>query len=195
MRPEQRQLRHPQGRPPKLAGDRRHGDAYDPMGGSYAFSLLGYSGTHRRLASAAPKRPAGTIRSSTSISMDRPMSLACTRSGGQDTPSWRAATAAMLASPGKASRLTAYYTKENGAVSLGNSVPATASLVRQCDAGILRRMRLKVPSQRRSLDIMAKYTMEFGGGFKDEGPCFKADVLRRLSARRSDNPDHAQSLL
>ena len=91
---------------------------YDPMGGSYAFSLLGYSGT-----------PGGGIGSTETARWDDAIKYIVTygpfhaagmyTNGGQDTPMVGEGYAANAGIVYGGFSIDGFYTKENGAVNLG----------------------------------------------------------------------------
>ena len=44
-------------------------------------------------------------------------------------------------------------------------------------------------------DVMGKYTIDLGGGFKDEGPSSKVTFFAGYLHVDMTNPDHAQSII
>jgi predicted porin len=152
---------------------------YDPNHGSYAFSLIGYSGG-----------AAGGIGSTETSRWDNslkyvyqfgPAHAGVMYSGGGDNTSIRDnAIGANVGATYKGFSVDAYYTKENGAVNASaNTFGAAAPL-------------LATISNNEAYSIMGKYTFDLGGGFKDEGPSAKLTFFGGYVHMDITNPDHTQ---
>jgi predicted porin len=126
---------------------------YDPNHGSYAFSMIGLSGTV-----AAGTGATETSRWDNSIKYAYelgPVHAAVLYSSGGDSTSIQGdAIGGNAGFTYKGLSVDGYYTKENGAVTLGSYAPAT-------DNFSFRLLNNEAYS------VMAKYTMDLGGGFKD----------------------------
>ncbi len=161
---------------------------YDPMGGSYAFSLIGYSGTPGAgIGSTETARWDDAVKY---IYQYGPLHAAgMFTSGGQDTPLMEHSYGGNVGGAYKGFSLDGYYTKENGAVGLGswpNAAYGTACAGTQCN-------ELKgTITDNEAWDVMAKYTFELGGGFKDE-PGAKVTFFGGYQNVDMTNPDHVQS--
>ncbi len=92
---------------------------YDPNHGSYAFSMIGYSGT-RLLALARLRLPAGTTRLSTLYQFGPAHAGVMYSGGGDGTSILGDAVGANVGATYKGLSIDAYYTKENGAVNLSS---------------------------------------------------------------------------
>ena len=126
---------------------------YDPMALSYAFSLLGYSGTNGGSGSTQAARWNDSVKY---IYTYGPFHAAAMySSGGQDDGTTGNAYAFDVGAIYRGFSIDGVYTKENGAINL---VSATLDPVDTLRANI---------SDNEAWAVMAKYTYEFGGGFKD----------------------------
>ncbi len=177
--------------------------AYDPMALSYAFSLIGYSGT-----------PGGGIGSTETARWDSSVKYVFTygpfhaagmyTDGGQDTPMYGNGYGANAGITYGGFSIDGFYTQENGAVNLSNSVsltPVTSISTSLLSATI---------TNNEAWDVMAKYTFNvpgfFGsavsmkdspcGGYKD-APCAppsaKVTLFGGFQETTLSNPDHPQS--
>ncbi len=150
---------------------------YDPVHGSYAFSLIGFSGG-----------AAGGIGSTETARWDNALKYVFTygpahvaamySSGGQDTPIFGDAVGGNIGLTYKGFALDGYYTQENGAAGVG--IDKTAN---QLDGTI---------TNNEAYAVMGKYTFEFGDGFKDEGPSSKLTLFAGYVHTEMSNPDHTQ---
>ncbi|MGB9025500.1 MAG: porin, partial [Rhodomicrobium sp.] len=172
--------------------------AYDAIAGSYAFSLISYSGTPGPgIGSTETARWDNSIKY---IYQYGPAHVAgMYTSGGQDTPIIEGGYGGNAGFTWKGFSVDGYYTKENGAVNL-STIGYTSGAVfsgagSKCDAsigGCPNALNGTVYNDE-AFDIMAKYTMEFGGGFKDEGPSSKLTFYGGYQHVDQTNPDHVQS--
>jgi predicted porin len=144
--------------------------SYDPMGLSYAFSLIGWSG-----GSAAGIGDTETARWDNSIKYAYqfgPLHAAAMYGQGADDASiQRDAYGFNLGGAYKGFSVDAVYTKENGAV--GMSSLGFGSGAGQCGAGgvLCPTNALNATiTDNEAWSIMGKYTYDLGGGFKDSGP-------------------------
>ncbi len=152
---------------------------YDPVHGSFAFSLIGFSGG-----------AAGGIGSTETARWDNSVkyiyqygpvhAAGMYASGSQDDAIQGDAYAANIGGAYKGFAIDAYYTKENGAAGLGldKSTPGVV------DGTV---------TNNEAYSVMAKYTFDFGGGFKDEGPANKLTLFAGYVYMDLSNPDHLQS--
>lgn len=170
---------------------------YDPMALSYAFSLIGYSGT-----------PGGGIGSTETARWDELVKYIFTygpfhaagmyTTGGQETPMVADGYGANAGFTWKGFSVDGYYTKENGAVNLStyspvfyggasNAYNTTNTSGSACGVGLNGIYDVACPNALRGTitnneawDVMAKYTFELWGSepsLKDDGTAcgFKDD--------------------
>jgi predicted porin len=154
--------------------------AYDPNHGSYAFSMIGYSG-----GAAAGVGSTETSRWDNSVKYVYQFGPAHAgvmySSGGDGTSILGDAVGANVGASYRGLSVDAYYTKENGAVNLTGANAAVNPI------GFLYNI-----SNNEAYSVMAKYTMDLGGGFKDEGPASKLTFFGGYVHIDMSNPDHAQ---
>ncbi len=169
---------------------------YDPMALSYAFSILGYTGT------VGPG-----VGSTESARWDNSVKYVLTygpvhaagmfTNGGQETPMVGTGYAGNVGFAWGGFAIDGYYTKENGAVNLSYIPnPAYASSGVTCVSGALPTSSEYCPNyllgtvtNNEAWDVMAKYAWEFGGGIQGRriqgraspSGC-EADHFRRLPA-------------
>jgi predicted porin len=130
---------------------------YDPMGLSYAFSLIGYSGTNGGVGSTQDARWDNSVKY---VYQYGPVHAGFMYSnGGEDTGNQGTAYGANAGFAWKGLSVDGVYTKEHDAVNL---LGANKDLTAPPLAAYL--------SDNEAWSIMGKYTYDFGGGFKDEGP-------------------------
>jgi predicted porin len=131
---------------------------YDPMSLSYAFSLLGYSGTNGGSGSTQAARWDNSVKYLYSYG---PVHAAAMFSnGGQDTGTLGTDYSFNAGATYRGFSVDAVYTKEHGAINLksANSDPLNSLIANISD--------------NEAWSVMGKYTYEFGGGFggyKDGG--------------------------
>ena len=165
--------------------------AYDPMGGAYAFSILGYSGT-----------PGAGIGSTETARWDDSVKYIYTygpfhaagmfTDGGQGTPLMEPSYGANAGVTWKGFSVDAYYTKERGAVSLG-AIPSTLYSGSGCTPGTCPNALNGTITNNEAWDIMGKYVYDLGGGYKDEGPSAKVTFFGGYQHTDLTNPDHDQA--
>lgn len=175
---------------------------YDPMALSYAFSILGYSGT-----------PAAGIGSTETARWDNSLkyiyqygplhAAAMYTTGGQDTPMFGQGFGANIGGSYGGFSIDGYYTAEFGAVNASsfanpaytsnpmNVFPSSTA----CTAGINCPYNELVGTitDNEAWSVMAKYTMNLGGGLKDEGAPDKLSFFTGFVWIDLSNPDHPQS--
>ncbi len=192
---------------------------YDPMAGSYAFSLVGYSGT-----------PGGGIGSTETARWDNSVKYILAygpvhaagmyTNGGQDTPMMGDGYGANVGATYMGFSIDGFYTKENGAVNLSsvpyafgaaNPLTATGAGFSNCVAGLnCPNALLGKITNNEAWDVMAKYTFDvpslFGeavsmkdapcGGAKD-APCAppsaKLTIFGGYQYATLSNPEHYQA--
>ncbi len=197
--------------------------AYDPMAGSYAFSLVGYSGT-----------PGGGIGSTETARWDDSVKYIFTygpfhaagmyTTGGQETPMVGDGYGGNVGITYMGLSVDGFYTKENGAVNLSNSINLTGTpfpsaaatdttpATYNCGAANPNCTFLGATiTNNEAWDVMAKYTFNvpgfFGelsaslkdapcGGLKD-APCAppsaKVTLFGGYQYSTLSNPNHAES--
>jgi predicted porin len=128
--------------------------AYDPMSLSYAFSLLGYSGTNAGSGSTQAARWNNSVKY---LYTYGPLHLgAMFSNGGQDTGTLGTDYGFNAGATYRGFSVDAVYTKEHGAINLKS---ANSDPVLTLGANI---------SDNTAWSLMGKYTCEFGRGYKDE---------------------------
>ena len=136
---------------------------YDPMGLSYAFSLIGYSG-----GSAAGIGNTETSRWDNSIKyvyQYGPVHAAAMYSdGGEDTAMFGGGYGFNLGGAWRGFAIDAIYTREKGAVSSASLTSA------QIAAGADPNSLAGTITDDEAWSVMGRYTFDFTGGLKDEGP-------------------------
>ncbi len=151
--------------------------AYDPQGLSYAFSFLGYSGFDGGGGSTQAARWDNSIKYALSYG---PVHGAFMYSdGGADTGVLGRSYGVNLGAAYKGFSVDGVYQNEQSAVNLRTSF----------DDGTQSAPFPNVPvgtlaayiSNDELWNIMGKYTFEFGGGFKDEGPTSKLTLFAGYS--------------
>ncbi len=132
--------------------------AYDPLALSYALSLLGYSGTNGGSGSTEAARWDNSVKY---VYQYGPVHAGAMYStGGDGTGLYGDGYGFNVGGAYKGFSLDAVYTKENGAVNLkgaNNDTVPGAPLAAYV-------------SNNEAWSVMAKYTYDLGGGFKDDGP-------------------------
>jgi predicted porin len=150
--------------------------AYDPMSLSFAFSLLGYSGTNAGSGSTQAARWDNSVKY---LYQYGPVHAAVMySSGGEDAGMFGNGYGFNVGGAYRGFSLDAVYTKEHGDVNLSTSFKdqfATQVLA----ANI---------SDDETWSLMGKYTYEFGGGFKDEGPGAKLTFFAGYTHTDLSNP-------
>lgn len=152
---------------------------YDPMHGSYAFSLIGFNGsTAVGIGSTETGRWDNALKY---IYQYGPAHAAVMyTSGGQDTPMFGSGVGANIGGTLYGFSIDAYYTRENGAVAVLPSPTAVNTL-------------LGTITDNEAWSVMGKYSFDFGGGFKDEGAASKLTLFAGYVHIDLSNPDHVQS--
>ncbi len=144
---------------------------YDPMGLSYAFSLIGFSGTNAGVGSTETAR---WDNSAKYVYQYGPLHAAAMYAdGGDDSSIWGNAYGFDVGGSYRGFSADATYTRENGAVN-----------ARDADAkGTLGSDVLQVyASNNEAWSLMGKYTYDFGGGgFKDQSPASKVTLFAGYS--------------
>jgi predicted porin len=149
---------------------------YDPLALSYAFSLLGYSGTNGGSGSTEAARWDNSVKY---IYQYGPVHAAFMYSGGgSDTGMFGTGYGANVGGSYRGFSLDAVYTKEHGAVNLSTAVKDPAG-AQSLAASI---------SDNEAWSVMGKYTYEFGGSFKDEGPGAKLTFFGGYTHTDQSNP-------
>ncbi len=176
---------------------------YDPMALSYAFSILGYTGTvGPGIGSTETARWDNSVKYL--ISYGPVHATAMFTSGGQETPMIGTGYAGNLGFTYGGFSLDGYYTKENGAVNLtfipnpiyGGSVTCVSGATPQNDSNPkdwCPNYLLGTVTDNSAWDVMGKYTFLFGGGFKDEGPADKLTLFAGYQYADLSNPSSPQS--
>ncbi len=137
---------------------------YDAMGQSYALSLLGFTATDT--AGAGATELSRWDNSVKYVYQYGPAHVAGQYSnGGQDTGIFGNAFGANAGAAWKGFSADVVYQKENGEAGLSNGVNYADTTASQILKGTLTDGEL--------WSVMGKYTYDFGGGFKDEGPVSK----------------------
>ncbi len=165
---------------------------YDPNHGSYAFSLIGYSGG--ALAGVGSTETARWDNSVKYVYQYGPVHVGGMYAvGGSGSSIQDDAYGANAGLTFKGLSVDGYYTNEKGAVnaSSGNAFQSATVSANSLNATI---------TNNEAYSVAAKYTFEFGGGFKDGGCGFK-DVCDNskltffggYNHTDQTNPDHAQS--
>jgi predicted porin len=156
---------------------------YDPLAGSYAFSLLGSGTPLSGIGATETSRWNNSVKY---IFTFGPVHAAGMYSnGGQDTPIMGDAYGANLGFTYKGFVVDGYYTKESGAVALSANPLASAT---DAQFGALR----GAVTDNEAWSVLGKYTFEFGGGFKDDEPASKLTVFAGYNRTEITNPDHFQ---
>jgi predicted porin len=129
---------------------------YDPLSSSPALSLIGFTGTWAGGGNTTDSVWDNSIKYAYVYG---PVHVAgMYTNGGDDTSVHHASWNANVGATYKGFSIDAYYIKTNGADIVANT---TTSDLRTLNGTI---------SDNEAWAIMGKYTFEFGGGFKDEGP-------------------------
>ncbi len=132
---------------------------YDPMALSYAFSLMGYSGTWSGSGSTQAARWDNSVKY---VYQYGPVHAGAMYSdGGEDTGTLGTAYGFNAGAAYKGFSIDGVYTRENNAVNLLGSENDPTIVPNALDATV---------TDNEAWSIMGKYVYEFGGGFKDEGP-------------------------
>lgn len=162
---------------------------YDPLAGSYAFSLLASGTPLAGIGTTATTRWDNSVKY---IFQYGPAHVAgMYSSGGQDTPILGDAYGVDLGFAYKGFAIDGYYTRENGAVALSADSKNPGYVY---TAGVLTGAPLDgTVTNNEAWSILGKYTFEFGGGFKDEGPSSKLTVFAGYNRSELSNPDHLQT--
>ncbi|MGO9172853.1 MAG: porin [Rhodomicrobium sp.] len=147
---------------------------YDPMALSYALSLIGYSGTNGGSGSTEAARWDDSVKY---VYQYGPVHAGVMYSdGGDATGLYGTGLGFNVGGAYKGFSVDAVYTKENAAVNLlgANKDAVGAPLA----AAI---------SNNEAWSIMGKYTYDFGGSFKDDGPASKLTVFAGFTDIRVSN--------
>jgi predicted porin len=174
---------------------------YDPMALSYAFSLLGYSGTN---AGAGDTEAARWDNSAKYLYQYGPVHAAAMYSvGGQDTAMFGGAYGFNVGGAYGGFSIDAIYTNEKGAVA-ASPIPFSTTAVtalfpsllacnaigigdgNACPAG---RVLAATISDNVEWSVMGKYTFDFGGGLKDEGSGAKLTLFGGYTYIDQANPE------
>ncbi len=134
---------------------------YDPMALSYAFSLMGYSGTWGGSGSTQAARWDDSVKY---VYQYGPVHAGAMYSdGGEDTGILGTAYGFNVGGAYKGFSIDAVYTRENNAVNLlgSDNDPIAGLPANVLDATV---------TDNEAWAVMGKYVYDFGGGFKDEGP-------------------------
>ena len=176
---------------------------YDPMMLSYAFSVLGYSGTP-----AAGIGSTETARWNNSVKyvyQFGPLHAAgMYSSGGQDTPMMGQGFGANIGGAYRGFSIDGFYTRQYGSVNLSsfanpaNTGSGTFPLGTSCTAGIdCPNELVGTITNNEAWSVMAKYSFnieEPAGGLKDERrPNDKLTLFAGFVYIDLSNPDHRQS--
>ncbi len=161
---------------------------YDPYGGAYAFSLIGMSGgALGGIGDTETTRWDNSIKYAYQFG---PVHAAAMYADGEnDTSIWGSAYAGNVGVSYKGFSIDGFYEKENGAVGAASlsSAQITPVYVTTCNTATPPVCTTKLKSgtglnaqdlsatitNNENWTVMGKYTFEFGGGFKDEGPSSK----------------------
>ncbi len=146
---------------------------YDPMGGSYALSLVGYSGTAG--GGVGDTETARWDNSVKYLYQFGPVHAAgMYSSGGQDTAIHKDAYGANVGATYRGASIDAVYTKENGAISMA-PIPAPAAGGTPIPTGNFLNATV---TDNEAFTVGGKYVFDFGGGgFKDQGPGSKMTLF------------------
>jgi predicted porin len=162
---------------------------YDPMSASYAFSLIGISGTAG--GGVGDTEAARWDNSVKYVYQYGPVHAAAMYSvGSEDTAIHTGAIAAGVGGTWKGLSVDVLYTKLNGAVS-SSSIPATGPTgVGSIPAGFSLDKTLNATiSDNEAWTVGAKYTFNLGGGgWKDEGPGAKFTIFGGYQHVDMNNP-------
>jgi predicted porin len=150
--------------------------SYDPMSLSYAFSLLGYSGTNAGSGSTQAARWDNSVKY---VYTYGPVHAgAMFSNGGDDTGTNGTDYGFNVGAAYRGFSVDAVYTKEHGAINLKS---ANSDPVNTLVANI---------SDNTTWSLMGKYTYEFGGGgFKDAGPGDKLTFFAGYTHIDQANPN------
>ncbi len=176
---------------------------YDPMALSYAFSIIGFSGTPGPgIGNTETARWDDAVKY---IYQYGPVHVEGMYSaGGQDTSLMENGYAANVGASYKGFAIDGYWTRENGAVSL-KAIPnplnaGTAVNPFSCVTGSSATSGTYCPNallgtitDNEAWDVMAKYTYSFERGMKDEGPADKLTFYAGYQTVDIGNPEHLQS--
>ncbi|MGO8778568.1 MAG: porin [Rhodomicrobium sp.] len=135
--------------------------AYDPMALSYAFSLMGYSGTWGGSGSTQAARWDNSVKY---VYQYGPVHAgAMYSSGGEDTGILGNAYGFNAGGAYKGFSIDGVYTRENNAVNLlgSDNDPLPGYPANVLDATV---------TDNEAWSVQGKYVYDFDGGFKDEGP-------------------------
>ena len=154
---------------------------YDPNHGSYAFSLIGFSG-----GAAAGIGSTETGRWDNAIKylyQFGPVHAGVMYSNGGDATSIQNdAVGGNVGATYKGFSLDAYYTKENGAVNSSGTLVRSGFALPTVDTtpgntnNVVPFLK-GVITNNEAFSIMGKYTYDLGGGFKDEGDSAKVTIF------------------
>ncbi len=157
---------------------------YDPMGLSYAFSLIGYSG-----GTAAGSGDTETGRWDNAIKYVYqlgPVHAAGIYSdGGQDTAMFGGGYGFNLGGEWRGFAIDAVYTRDRGAVSSASLTSA------QILAGANPSTLAGTITDDEAWSVMGKYTFDFAAGLKDEGPGAKLTFFAGYVHMDLANPQNA----
>ncbi len=157
--------------------------SYDPMGGSYAFSLIGFSGFTGGGGDTQAFRWDNSIKYNYQYG---PLHAAVMYSnGGQDTGIQNGAYGFNVGGSYKGLSIDAYYAKERGAVSVA---PLSAGDI---SSGISASTLSGTISDNETWSVQGKYTFDLGGyGLKDDGaPGAKLTLYAGYENVTLSNPD------
>ncbi|MFZ1107520.1 MAG: porin [Rhodomicrobium sp.] len=132
---------------------------YDPMSLSYAFSLMGYSGTWSGSGSTQAARWDNSVKY---FYQYGPLHAGAMYSnGGEDTGTLGTAYGFVVGGSYRGFSIDGVYTKENNAVNLIGS---------ENDPTAIPNALFATVTDDEAWSVMGKYVYDFGGGYKDEGP-------------------------
>jgi predicted porin len=152
--------------------------SYDPQGLSYAFSLIGFSGFN---AGGGDTQAARWDNALKYVYQYGPLHAGVMyTNGGQDTGVQNGAYGFNIGGKYKGLSVDAVYAKERGAVGASplSTIDATHPL------GTLS----ATISDNEMWSVEGKYTFEFGGGYKDEGPASKLTLYAGYENVTLSNP-------
>ncbi len=158
---------------------------YDPQALSYAFSFLGYSGFNGGSGSTEAARWDNSVKYAVQFG---PVHAAGMYSdGGADTGILGDAYGANVGFAYKGLSVDGVYQNIHGAVNLRSAFDDVSSPLTNPPTapGLAAYI-----SNDESWNIMGKYTFEFGGGFKDEGPTSKLTLYGGYSHIEKSHSDY-----
>ncbi|MGA7329513.1 MAG: porin [Rhodomicrobium sp.] len=153
---------------------------YDPMAASYAFSIIGYTGTFD--GGSGVTEDARWDDSIKYVYQYGPAHAAVMYSdGGNNSGMFGGGYAGNIGATWKGFSVDAVYTKEHGAVIAGNGAAGTNEVAATI-------------TDTTQWQIDGKYVWDLGGGWKDEGPGAKVTFYTGYSHTEDNNPSSPVSL-